>query len=78
VILYTDSEPAIAIAENRKAHTKSRHIEVHWHWIREQIQERKISLQHTPGSTLVADGLTKALTKVKHAEFIDRLRFHRP
>jgi transposase InsO family protein len=76
-VLYTDSEPAIAIAENRKAHTKSRHIEVRWHWIREQIQERKISLRHTPGSTLVADGLTKALTKTKHAEFIDRLRFYR-
>jgi hypothetical protein len=77
VTLYTDSEPAIAMTENRKAHTKSRHIETHWHWIREQIQERKISLRHTPGSTLVADGLTKALTKTKHAEFINRLRFYR-
>lgn len=34
-ILYIDSEPALAIAENGKAHTKSRDIEVQWHWIHE-------------------------------------------
>ena len=65
------------MTENRKAHTKSRHIGVHWHWIREQIQEGKLSLQHTPGNTLVSDGLPKALTKIKHAEVIDRLWFYR-
>ena len=72
-ILHTDSKSALAIINNQKTHGRTRHIDIHWHWIREAIQTDKFSIMHVPGATLVADGLTKALPGPKFKQFFSML-----
>jgi hypothetical protein len=75
-LLATDSLSAMAIAENQRTHGRTKHIDVHWHWIREQVQENKLALHHVPGKELVADGLTKPLGGPVFRSFVRLLRLH--
>lgn len=41
--------------------TKLRHVNIHNHWLRQEVQRRHISVEYVPSSEMMADGLTKAL-----------------
>ena len=41
VILYCDNTPAINISKNPVMHTKTKHIALKYHYVRELVQERK-------------------------------------
>ncbi|KAF4772601.1 hypothetical protein HAV15_012150 [Penicillium sp. str.  len=69
VHLYCDSQSAIAMSQGHKHSSRSRHIEVHHHWIREKVQEGKIRISHIPGAQNIADGLTKPLPKPAFERF---------
>ena len=63
--LYCDNQSAIALAKNPVYHAKSKHISLHHHFIREKIEERKVSLIYCKGEDQVADILTKPLSREK-------------
>ena len=76
VSLYTDSLSAMAITlNNHKSHGKTRHIETHWHWIREQVESKRIRLIHIPGQEQPADALTKPLERTKLNNFKQKMGF---
>ncbi|EGD75696.1 hypothetical protein PTSG_12641 [Salpingoeca rosetta] len=62
--IYTDNQPAIAIANNNSSNVSSKHIHLRFHILRDLVAERAIKLQYQPGSTLLADMFTKALPRV--------------
>ncbi|KAH7351937.1 hypothetical protein KP509_19G021300 [Ceratopteris richardii] len=64
--IFSDSQSAIAIAKNPVHHARTKHIEVHYHYIREQIAKKHIELVYVPSSENVADIFTKALTRDSH------------
>ena len=43
--------------------TKLRHVDIHNHWLRQEVQNQTIIVQYTPSNDMIADGLTKALAK---------------
>ena len=51
--------------ESVKLATKLRHVDIHNHWLRQECRNGTIQLQWEPTSTMIADGLTKALSKQK-------------
>jgi hypothetical protein len=53
--------------------TKLRHIDIHQMWLRQAVQQGTIHLQWIPTADMPADGLTKALPKQKHLNFIKQL-----
>ena len=73
IILRSDSKSAISLTENTRNHGRTRHIDTHWHWIRDQAQKGAIKISYVPGNTLVADGLTKPLAKPAFKAFVDML-----
>jgi hypothetical protein len=75
-LLATDSLSAMAMTENQRTHSRTKHIDVRWHWIREKVEENKLALHHVPGTELVADGLTKPLGGPAFREHVRRLRLH--
>jgi hypothetical protein len=80
-----DSEQDVSIAcdniqtiriltkEAPKLDSKLRHIDIHQHWLRQEVQKRRIALQWLPTADMPADGLTKQLPSQKHATFIEQL-----
>lgn len=53
--------------------TKLRHVDIHNHWLRQEVSRQKIKVEYTPSADLVADGLTKALNYPLHSRFISQI-----
>ena len=58
-----DNQGAITIARNLIAHAKTKHIDICYHYIREAVHDGTINLQYCPTSEMIADLLTKPLSK---------------
>jgi hypothetical protein len=72
-ILYSDSTAAIQLAPRRASGARTRHIDIRHHYIRQMIEEGKITLRHLNSDHLPADALTKALgTELfeRHRDFL--------
>jgi hypothetical protein len=61
VHLHCDNSSAIKLARNPVFHARSKHIEVHHHFIRERILEGEIDVSYIHTEAQPADILTKAL-----------------
>ena len=56
-----------------KLDTKLWYINVHQHWLRQKIQNKKINVQWVSIAKMPADGLTKILPRQKHEAWIKQL-----
>jgi hypothetical protein len=61
VPLQCDSTSAISIAKNPMLHSKTKHIEVRCHFLRDNVEKGKIALIHVPTHDQLADIFTKPL-----------------
>jgi hypothetical protein len=61
VQMYSDNQSCIALAENPEGHSRSKHIDVQYHYSRQLIEYRKIKLDYCPTEDMLADVLTKPL-----------------
>lgn len=61
----------LLVDEAAKLQTKLRHVDIHSHWLRQEVQRRTIHIHWVPTKDMIADGLTKALTTVKHEIFVE-------
>jgi hypothetical protein len=69
VVIYCDNISSILLANNLVYHAKTKHIEVHYHFIREKVPEKKIDLIHVNAEDQVANIFTKALGTNKLRKF---------
>ncbi|KAE9001032.1 hypothetical protein PR003_g20158 [Phytophthora rubi] len=58
-----DNQAAHVMATNPTYSRRTRHIELRWHFMREQVQKGVIELHKVPGEENPADAFTKALDK---------------
>lgn len=72
-LIYGDNQSSLALAEDAKAHQRSKHVDIQYHYIRQQVQDKRVFLSYVETQQMVADGLTKPLTAAKHAIFIKML-----
>ncbi|KAJ9557664.1 hypothetical protein OSB04_012278 [Centaurea solstitialis] len=68
VKLYIDNKSAIALMKNPVFHGRSKDIDTKYHFIRECVERKLITVEHVSGEEQLADILTKALHRVKFAE----------
>lgn len=61
IIIFEDNTGCISIANNPTSHKRSKHIDIKYHFCREQIELKLIELQHLSTGEQVADALTKPL-----------------
>ncbi|MCO5598419.1 hypothetical protein L7F22_052514 [Adiantum nelumboides] len=67
--IYTDSQSPLAVARNPVFHARTKHIEVHYHYVRERLSTGEISLAYVPTQDNLADLFTKALSREKLEAF---------
>lgn len=72
-LLHGDNTAAIAISQSPKGHSRSKHIDICHHYIRERIAENEIEFIHIPGADNIADIMTKPLAKPRFIELIDKM-----
>jgi len=60
-----DNQSAIELANNLVYRGRSRHIDFQYHYTREKVNDNTVVIVHIPTAEMVADGLTKALARVK-------------
>ncbi len=69
VVIYCDNISSILLANNSVYHARTKHIEVHYHFIREKVLAKEIDLIHVSTEDQVADIFTKALSTDKLKKF---------
>ena len=67
--IYCDNISAILLAKNLVFHARTKHIEVHYHFIREKIVEGLTDLTQVKTEDQVANIFTKPLPKEKFFKF---------
>ena len=73
VVIHCDNQSCIKISENLVFHDRSKHMEMRYHYLRDMVQRRAISLRYVPTDEQTADVLTKPLSKTKFEYFRDKL-----
>ena len=56
-----------------KLTTKLRHVDINNHWLRQEVQSKRLQINWIPTADMPADGLTKALPRQRHEIFIRQL-----
>jgi hypothetical protein len=73
VLILGDNTGALALAENPELHQRCKHIDIKQHFIRQEVEKGTITLGYKPTDQMIADGLTKPLSTVKHKNFVKQL-----
>ena len=73
MMLFLDNQSAIALTRNHQYHARTKHIDVHCHFIRWVVENRTLHLVYCPTADMLADMLTKALPSLKVKHFAECL-----
>ncbi|KAH7288734.1 hypothetical protein KP509_31G039100 [Ceratopteris richardii] len=67
--IFGDNVSSMHLAANPIFHARTKHIEVHYHFIREKLMAKEIDISFVPTEKQVADMMTKALDGIKLCRF---------
>ena len=54
-------------------HKRSKHIDVHYHFVWDKVDEDKVTISYIPSEENIADIFTKSLPKPKFISFCSQL-----
>lgn len=69
VTIFADNQGAIKLAYNPVFHARSKHIDIKFHFVREEINKGSIQLVFVPSADNIADIFTKPLSKFQLVNF---------
>ena len=70
--IQCDNQQTLRLVNDELAvlNTRLRHIDIHNHWLRQEVRQGRIVTAYTPSARNMADGLTKALQQETFASFV--------
>jgi hypothetical protein len=69
MMIFCDKEGSIKLVYITVFHSRTKHITMHYHFIREKVESGEIQVQHLPTTEQTADLLTKPLGKQLFEKF---------
>lgn len=72
-VLYIDNQSAIRLIKNPEWHKRTKHIDIHFHYVREKYEEQILNVKYVKTQDQYADFLTKALPKDKFVSLLKRI-----
>jgi len=70
ITIFADIEGSMALAQNPELHSRTKHIGIQHHFVREKVTSQEVTLEYLPTRDMLADLLTKPLARDK----VERLR----
>ena len=64
-VVYSDSQSVIHLSKNSTFHSRSKHIDVRYHWIHDVLESNQLHLEKIHTSENGSNMLTKCLPKEK-------------
>lgn len=61
VEIFTDSQSVMQLMKKSYLQGRSKHVDIRFYWLKEQIEKNEFVLKYEPSETHVADALTKPL-----------------
>ena len=81
VTIFGDNQAAILITlSNLKdpvSHSKSKHMDIKFHWQREQVEKNEVRYEYVPSSKNIADILTKPLPNDQFVKLRNHVMFNK-
>lgn len=68
-----DNQGALSLSENPEFHQRTKHIDIKYHYLRQEVARGHLDPWYVPSKENTADGLTKPLGPVDHAAFVEML-----
>jgi len=69
MVVYKDTQSAIAIARNSQSHSQTKHIVIRYHFVHEQVSDKTVELQYCSTSEmLLMKGLKSSLNSMSYLE----------
>jgi hypothetical protein len=72
-LIYGDNQGAITLVKNPEFHARTKHIDVSTYYVRELVEDHKISLAYIQTDKILADMLTKPLRKVRYLQNVQQV-----
>ncbi len=69
VQIFEDNQGAIALSKNPVCRQRCKHVDVRYHFIRLALSNGKVTVEYCPTEEMVADVMTKPVTKFKLEKF---------
>lgn len=60
----------LMLQDSPKLITKLRHVDIHNHWLRQEVQQERLKIEWIATDDMKADGFTKPLPRQKHEHFV--------
>ena len=71
--IFEDNQGAIQLTRNPKFHNRTKHIDICYHFVRGKVASEEICVAYCPTQDMLADIMTKGLTRVTFEKFRDDL-----
>ena len=72
-VIHSDNQGALVTAQDPTNYSRTKHIDLRYHFIRDCIEDGTLAIDYVPGEDNPADIFTKALPHTKHACCLDLL-----
>lgn len=69
-----NNQSAIHLIKNPVLHKRTKHIQIHYHFIREKVQSKEIEVLYVPTELQLADICTKPLPRDRFKKLCDLIR----
>lgn len=68
--IFSDSQGGIALTKNPEYHSRTKHIDIQHHFVRDRVSIGNVNIQYICTQDMLADVLTKALSRDQHNKLI--------
>ena len=71
VLVNCDSQPAITYTKDPKYHSKTKHIDIKYNFVKDMVAHKKVNIKYITTREMVADPLTKSIPRdifIKHVK----------
>jgi hypothetical protein len=72
-VIFCDNTSAIKLAKNPVHHSRTKHFDLKYHFIRDLVQKKEVELMYIKTQEQLADIFTKGVAKVQFLKLRDQI-----